>query len=289
MICSNCNQDVEDGAVYCGNCGQPMSSHLPPVQNAQDLPDYAAAKPAQHKGEVTSLLSVLFGVIGIAASILMFPAVGLGLGTTGLVLGTLTRRSHRRVMTIIGIIASTLAIVVSLGVWAYVITHDKELSKARNKSSGETSSVQSTSFVSTSCYNIQFPFTLNTDHDEHDDCDVRVFEGNTIEASNDVYKIYGNKVPGVTEANFAEVAKEALEKDIKTTLPGFTISGQRIAQFAGSPAYIINAEDKENDVAVVEAAVLHSTDSGVNLFSLVHATKGKTTNLKDLEDAWRWK
>jgi len=286
MICTKCSQEVEDGALFCGNCGQPTHSGQAPEPKTAATPQYAVATPVQHSGEVKSLLSVMFGVIGIPAS--MVPIAGLVLGILGLILGTIAKGHNRKVMRTIGIIASCLAIVVSLAVWAYTLTHQKELSKIRNKPSGDNSTVEARSLISTPCYNIQFGFTLNTDHDKYDNCDVRAFEASSIELSNNVYKVYGNKVISVTEANFEDVSKQAIEKDVSSTLPGFTITGERIAQFAGSPAYIVNAEDKTNHIAVVEAAVLHS-GAGYNLFSLVHATKGDSTDFKDLEAAWQWK
>lgn len=288
MICTECKQEVEEGAVYCGNCGHPtgLKATLPkPVHH--NTPTYAVAKPDHHKGEVVSLIAVILAVMGIPAAII--PILGLGLGIAALIIATSGRRIHRRLANTIGIVAACVAIIVSLGSWAYTLTHEKELSKMNNKPSGETSMIISTSKLDTTCFTLQFAFSFNTDHDKYDNCDVRVFEGETIDLSNNVYKVYGNKVPTINETNFAEIAKEAIEKDISTTLPGFTVSGARYAQFAGSPAYIVNAEDAVNGIAVVEAAVFHESPEGYNLFSLVHATKAQTTNLKDLEDAWQWK
>lgn len=288
MICKNCDQEIEDGSAFCGSCGQPTGLQ-PNAAPQNSIPTYAVAKPSNHKGEIPALLSVIFGVIAVPAAVFMPPIVGIGLAMVGFILGTLTRRSYRRLTSTIGIAVSVLAIIVAFGVWAYYLTHKEELARKSNKPSGAQSSIESKSLIDTSCYALQFPFTLNTDHDEYDDCDVRVFEGESMEMSNNVYKIYANKAPTVNEANFEVVAKEAIKRDISATLPGFKVSGARVARFADSPAYIVNAEDAASGIAVVEAAVLHKTENGYNLFSLVHATKGDTTNLKDLEDAWRWK
>ena len=287
MICTECKQEVEEGAVFCGNCGHPTGLKHSLPKPAHHAPEYALAKPTQHKGEVASLIAVILAVMGIPGAIV--PVLGLALGIFALVIATTIRRSHKRLANLIAIIAACVAIVVSLGSWAYTLTHEKELSKMKNKPSGETSMIVSTSKLDTTCFTLQFAFSFNTDHDKYDNCDVRVFEGQTIEMSNNVYKVYGNKVPSINETNIADKAKEAIEKDVSTTLPGFTISGARYAQFAGSPAYIVNAVDAQNNIAVVEAAVFHESPEGYNLFSLVHATKGANTDLGDLEDAWQWK
>ena len=104
MICSKCDQEVEDGAAFCGNCGQQIAAKATPSVANKVTPEYAVAKPVQHSGEIKSTLSVVFGVIGIPGSLI--PAVGFGLGVIGLVLGTLSRRSHHKIASTIGIIAS---------------------------------------------------------------------------------------------------------------------------------------------------------------------------------------
>ncbi len=90
-------------------------------------------------------------------------------------------------------------------------------------------------------------------------------------------------------------AKTAIEKDVATNLPGFTINNESVGEFAGAPGYFVNASDQSKGVAYMEAAVLHSssaTGGGAardNVFVFVHAVTGSHTDLTKLETAWRWK
>lgn len=302
MNCPQCNKTVEQGAVFCGNCGQsltsapiaptyvpapnvqPLSQQVPPPGFQPAVPGYAAATPLQQKQETKALLSVIFG--SVAIPFCLIPIIGLVIGIAGAVLGTLSRGSAKKTLSTIGLIISCIAILAALGMWAYNL-NQKNTEKKRNKSTGESTAIVSTSIIRTPCYSISFTKTMNTDNDKNDSCDVRAYEGPTIEQSNVIYKVYGNQVNNITNENFHNIAKTALEKDISATLPGFTIDSERTAEFAGSPAYIVNATNGE--IAVVEAAIFRKVGAGYNLFSVVHATKGKTTDLKALEAQWQWK
>src|SRR4051812_45424246 len=102
MNCPRCNEPTETGAAYCGNCGQalqtiqsatqtPRASQAATSAAAPTMPNYALSTPAQHVGETKALLSLILGIIGIPASFI--PGVGFLAGITGLILGTLSRKS----------------------------------------------------------------------------------------------------------------------------------------------------------------------------------------------------
>jgi hypothetical protein len=258
-----------------------------PQPFAVNTPAYAMA-PASlpHSGDTKAVISLVLGIFGIVGAII--PIAGLVLGISGLVLGTLSRASHKKTISMLGIIFSVIAILLSIASWAYAIEHQKT-EDSRNKPSGSNSAAQATATISTPCYTVSFIQEMNTDHDQKDSCDVRAYEGADIIASNDVYKVYGNEVASITDANFNDVAKKAIEKDVSNTLVGFEIVSEGPSQFAGSPAYVTHAVNKKENIAVVEAAVFHNVDAGYNIFSLVHATKGSDTDLKALEAQWQWK
>ena len=309
MNCPRCANPVDNGAAFCGNCGQPLA---PPTQPAaapmqptnpaappqfvpapnvaipgpqtQPVPTYAATNAVQQAHDTKSLLSVIFGAIAIPGALI--PFIGLVLGVVGLVLGTLSRRASKKTLSTVGIVLSIVAILLSLGSWAYFISKQKD-TKSKNNASGESSETVATELIQTPCYSITFAQTMNTDTNPNDNCDVRAYDKGSMEDSSDVYKVYGNQVASVTEANFYGVAKTALEKDVAATLPGFSIKSQNAGRFAGSPAYFVYTTDGK--VAVVEAAVFKKVDAGYNVFSLVHAVPGTTTDLKSLEAQWQWK
>lgn len=303
MNCPNCNQIVEEAAAFCGNCGhqlslhtsseKPASSHIASVlaheprsgtHGVQEAtPSYAIAAPLHHIGEAQAVLSVLLGVLGIVGA--FFAAlVGLTMGIVGLVFGTLARNSlHRRTSTA-GIIASALAIVVSLGVWSFVIHKQNNLANAEPT---KTSNAVASADVTTPCYATGFIETLNVTNTK-DSCNMNAFNGQSLESSTKAYKVYANQIPAVNNETFNTFAKQAVQKDVAASLPGFTIDKEQFTNFAGSPAYVVYASDKRG-VVVTEAVVLRQTKAGANVFVLVQAASKGQADLSTLEAQWRWR
>lgn len=302
MNCPNCSQIVEDDAAFCGNCGHQLSMHAPagrPVgshiasvlahqpesgtRGFQDsAPSYAIATPMQHAGEVQAVLSVLLGTLGIAGA--FFAAlVGLTLGIAGLVFGTLARNSvHRRISTA-GIIVSSLAIVVSLGVWSFVIHRQSNLANAEPT---KTQNAVAATAVTTPCYATGFIETLNVTKTKNT-CNMNAFNGVSLESSTKAYKVYASQIATVNPETFNDFAKEAVQKDVAASLPGFKINKDQFTSFAGSPAYIAYTSDSRG-VMVTEAVVLRQTKAGANIFVIVQASTKGTVDLSTLEAQWRW-
>lgn len=127
MNCPNCQQTLEAGAAFCGNCGQRVAPAAPlSAASPAGVPAYALATPAQQKGEKQALLAVLFGVAGLAGALFM-ALLGLVLGITGIVMGTMARSGSKRRLGTVGLILSGLAVLASLAVWVYAIQHDPTL------------------------------------------------------------------------------------------------------------------------------------------------------------------
>lgn len=110
MKCPRCEEPVEKGAAFCGNCGQPLAATtesaaknrvsaqttddgvpLPPAKKPSlpdnseghaGLPDYAVAQPGQPKPKLT--LARVFATLSVPAALL--PLLGLVLSCTALVL-----------------------------------------------------------------------------------------------------------------------------------------------------------------------------------------------------------
>jgi hypothetical protein len=319
MNCPKCNQAVEDGAAFCGNCGQPLDvATTPPaspiaqvMQNqladpasaqplnsplvvasstpqAASVPGYAIAKPSQHIGESKALLALLCGIAGIAGGLFM-ALIGLALGVIGLIMGTMSRSSTKRSLSTAGLVMSSLAILVGLATWVYAIKHDPNLQQASKSTTHSiTAPAVAASDLSTPCYSVGFVNKLNINNDKNS-CDMNAFNGPTIANSTNAYKVYANQSNGANTDDFTSLVKPAIEKDIKDNLPGFSINNEQLSQFAGSPAYVVSTFNKTTDVAVIEAAVLHRVGNGDNLFILVHAVNGRSTDLNTLEAEWQWK
>ena len=90
------------------------------------MPSYALATPAQQRGQKQALLAVLFGVAGLVGALFM-ALLGLVLGITGIVMGTMARSGSKRRLGTVGLILSGLAVLASLAVWVYAIQHDPML------------------------------------------------------------------------------------------------------------------------------------------------------------------
>jgi hypothetical protein len=284
MTCPNCHQATEDGAAFCGNCGQPLQA----IAAAAGVPAYAVAKPGQHNGETKALLALVFGIAGIAGA-LFLALIGLVLGTAGIIMGTMSRSSQKRSLSTAGLVFSSLAILASLAVWTYAVRHDPRFNQnGATAKPGVAAPAVVASDVSTPCYSAGFVNQFNVSNGA-DSCDMNAFNGSTLDSSTDAYKVYADTTQTVNSRDYASVFKPALEKDIKNNLPGFTINTEMIGNFAGSPAYIVNTYDKAQGVAVVEAAVLHQAGPGENVFVLVHAVSGQAADLTTLEAQWQWK
>lgn len=314
MKCPKCNQAVETGAAFCGNCGQALRATVTPIaevmrnQSASpsypqpldrplaaagaagmsaSVPNYALAIAGRHIDENKALLALLFGLAGIAGS-LFLALIGLVLGVAGLVMGTMSRSGTRRGLSTVGLVASSLAILSSLAVWVYAVKHDPPLQKPLPSAHSLTDPAVSASSLTTPCYAAGFVDTLNVTN-QAGSCDMSAFNGPTIDSSTNAYKVYANQSTTTNARNFTGLVKLTIEKDIKDNLPGFNVDTEQVAQFAGSPAYVVNSSDKETGIAIVEAAVLHQTSNGDNIFILVHAVNGKTSDLSTIEAQWQWK
>ena len=134
MNCLNCQQPLEAGAAFCGNCGQAVAANTVAASTAS-----APAKAVQRRGEKRALLAVLFGVAGIAGG-LFIPLLGLVLGVAGLVMGTLSHSGSRRGLSTAGLFLSGLALLVSLATWTYAVQHDPGLNQSslRNGAGAES-------------------------------------------------------------------------------------------------------------------------------------------------------
>jgi hypothetical protein len=316
MNCPNCGQETEAGAAFCGNCGEPLSNTPSPIERVFEnqvpataaklptaslaavgaaavggMPTYAVARPHEHATEIKALLAIVCGVLGLA-SVLLIPLLALGFGLAAIVLGTMAGPHSRLWLSRGGLVLGGVAIAAGLEVWANAVSHNANLKRTlatRNNPPTSTTQAVSASMVDTPCYQTGFIDSLNVNQSASDSCDMNAFNGSNLSESTDIYKVYSNQVEAVTDVNFEAIAKQALEKDVNTTLPGFTVDAERAGLFAGSPSYSINVSDSQHNVAVVEEAVLHKVGAGYNFFVLVHATNGTTTDLRTLESQWQWK
>lgn len=308
MNCPNCHEPVETGSAFCGNCGHSFSlstisqvkdnessdtslapSFFPMISTASaaiKLPAYAMPNTANQRNHLRASFSVVLGLVGVAGAMTM-PLAGLVLGLAGVVLATLSMRSVKHLLSQLGLVASIISVLVGSATWVYAVTNNQNQINKNSKAINTTNSsvAQVTNSVTTPCYNLKFPAKVNVNNIA-DSCFMNAFNAASMNQSTDAYKVLATN-SSVTINNFAVVAKQSLEVDVKQSLKGFTISKETVGIFAASPAYFVTA-DNGSGVSVIEAAVLHITKHGENFFVLVHAVNGSSVDLLDLQLGWSW-
>lgn len=132
MNCGKCGQKLDEGAAFCGNCGQqvllpppnplqqkplPQASSvrlqpLSPSSGTQAALAYAAyAQPAPSKSSLP-IISMVLGIIGFLTGIFIIGGpIGVAAVTTG-ILGL--KKSHNKGMSIAGIVLGGLAALAAL-------------------------------------------------------------------------------------------------------------------------------------------------------------------------------
>jgi hypothetical protein len=292
MYCPNCNEPTEQGATYCGNCGHILkkSQALGTIglrgYNSTYNSSYNLVA-VMHANEMHALMSLLCGIMGLAGT-LFIPVVGLSLGVAGLVLGTVSRVYAKRTMHIAGLVLSALAILAGLATWTYAVRNDPRVNPDVSRVAPASREVQVAAGISTPCYTLNFVDELNISNDSSS-CNMNAFNGKTIGASTNAYKVYASKADIGSVNDFANLAKGAVEKDIAKSVPDFKVTSEKVSTFAGSPSYTITASDPEGQVSLVESVVMHQVSNGNNIFVLVHANNSDTADLQILESQWQWK
>ncbi len=306
-LCPNCNEAVETGAAFCGNCGyklisgpqpQASASHVysnGPATNSKtayrdvlaypNMPAYAV--PLNHHKQHWGAMALALGILGIGSGMLI-PILGIGLGISGIVLITMSYHlTHRRLM-LASVTVSVLAILVGIGFWVNVVVHDPRLNLNANQPAATTGGTAKLS-VQTPCYSLSFNTVLNVNN-SNGSCTLNAYNGNDLVNSSDIYKIIASAT-ALTSSSFTSYSKQAIEADFTKNLQGFTITKQASTTFAGSPAYYIQANNLADNTAVIEETVLLTDNvpsNGDNFFDIIHAVNGNSANLSSIESGWQW-
>jgi hypothetical protein len=308
-LCPNCNQPVETGVAFCGNCGfkmepdstKPQSASIEqvysqgpgedsttnlstPAAAGANIPPYAI--PHHHK-QHWAVMALAFGILGIGASALI-PILGIGLGICGIVLISLSFRQSLGWLKPASLVVSILAVAVGIGFWVYAIDHNPSLHPQTN-SVGTSNGVTSIN-VYTPCYSLTFATELNVNN-SGGSCSMNAYNGTTFQNSSNVYKVVASQSSTINTGNFASDSKQAINQDLAKNLAAFKVFNQSSGQFDGSPAYYVQAYDSSANVAVIEEAILHDSSTSQNndnVFVIVHATGGQNVNLQSLESTWQW-
>lgn len=305
-LCPNCNEPVEVGAAFCGNCGyklttspQPQAvtssvysngpatdpkSSYPNTFAAANMPAYAI--PLNHHKQHWGAMALALGILGIGASVLI-PILGIGLGISGIVLVTLSYQLTHKRLRYASIAVSVLAILVGIGFWVNAVAHDPRLN-LNNQPAATTNGTAKIS-VQTPCYSLSFNTVLNVNN-ANGSCTLNAYNGTSLDDSSNVYKVMATAT-ALTSSSFTSFSKQAIESDFSKNLPNFVITKQASTTFAGSPAYYIQASDTSDNAAIIEETVLlidNVPSNGDNFFDIIHAINGTTVDLSAIEPGWQW-
>lgn len=312
-ICANCGQQIEPGAVFCGNCGQALQVALQPPTSpllgitplleatVAPLPAYAVANPASQKGETKAMTGLVISILAVPAAII--PFLGMAMGITGLVLGTLSRITIRKTVNNLAISFSCLAILASIAMFVYNISNYNSQQAAKldqtnldttNQSlavgnNTDTKAVGSGSrrAVDTVCYKASLE-KLSIFNNVAGSCAFRTYDDESLAAATKLFTVDAANEADITEANFAGIAKDLIAKTFKSNLPTFTITDEKASTFANSPGYLVSGKDN-GDGFIQMAIVLHPVAHGENIFVMVHAVNDMEANVGLLEKGWVWK
>lgn len=295
MNCPKCNQTVEAGATFCGNCGQPLlvapaaaqpaaapvaSSTLaaptavqPPVpQLAQaPVPQPVTAPVARPKGNGKAIVGLVIGVIAVPSALI--PLFGLPLGIIGLILGTTSRKVPKKILSTLAIVFSVLAIVGSFAAAAYNVQKGQSGSTNYNLSSSSNDSAK----ITTPCYSVTVPATVSFGKSN----------GCNYEYKQDGYSLVigTSTVPSMVSSDIDTLAKGFKDG---FTEKGHSVLGDNKVRLAGSPAHKISLRTS-NGVYGSTILAFHDSSQGPNVFSILYSDGGNNPDLSIIESSWQWR
>jgi hypothetical protein len=126
MQCQECGQSVEDGAVFCGRCGQHLNLPLYIGGSAAVLPSANTLSALlSSRGEALAATALVLAVLALPISVV--PVAGFVLGMISLVIATAARRKYQHTLSLVAVIFAGLAISASLLMWGVNVQHDPRL------------------------------------------------------------------------------------------------------------------------------------------------------------------
>lgn len=243
------------------------------------IPGYAVAKPGANRGETKAIIGLILGVIGLPAAIL--PILGLILGITGVILGTMARRQYKHMLSILAIIFSVIAIILSITVWGINIEHDPRL---HNLSASNGVSVNGTVHtLTTDCYQVGMDTSLPSQGTGANCEAFGLPAGETAAHQTAGYAIDGASIPDLTADNFSALGPKFAQSSGSQI--GANISNVQAGTFAGSPAYIGDVK-YSSGISGQMAIVYHQGSASENVFII--ASEGSSYTLHNLEAHWKW-
>jgi hypothetical protein len=284
-------QQVLQNPAPAASFSMPSPGFAPPAfATSGSVPAYAMPGqiPTHQKGEVRAIIGLIIAVLALPATLI--PILGLALGITGIVLGSLSLHT-KKVLGILAMIFGILAVLISLALWGYLISKDQSLKHGTTTTSSNSSSSLSGSLqsVDTPCYSLQMSAALHV-ATTAGSCAIKAMDGDTAAASTIVYDIESFAEPSLNSTNF----NKSIEAAVPTLLSGassstrtYTLTDQHGGSFAGEQAYFVTANSNQN-TTLSTVSVLHSASNGDNFFTVAVGGTG-SVDISGIESSFNWK
>jgi hypothetical protein len=280
MKCNHCGAEVNAGATFCGNCGQPMTPTQGPAQPVATYNPAGVAVPSPTLPKNTkATLAMVFGILGLVGWLI--PILGCALAIAAIVLGTTSMKQPHKSFAVAGIILAIPVLGLSIFAWVKNAETIMENQKAKTAQQSNAPGVISSS-LDTPCYSANFG----------EDFKIVQSSGScTAKASNssstDIYNF-----KAIASNKKAEELEQVSQKDMDNVLglfAGSKITNKTASTFAGSPAYVYNFSISSLGTIGTAIYIRRESLDSINTFIVVRETTGSDSSLNNLESTWQWK
>lgn len=286
-FCPKCHDNVENGALFCGNCGfKLVASNNKRVDslalaNGISVPTYAF--PHSHYKQHWAAMSLALCILAVSFSYLV-PILGLGLAIAGLMMSTSSYRVTHSWLKVGSLIFAILAIMISIGFWVRAVVNEPKLSSTASQANKTSVNVV------TPCYQLTFSSLINTNNTKGG-CSLTAYNGQTLNKSSGVLNITASNVNNLNNRNFINYARNNLSNYISNEMPSYLTTTNSSDYFASNPSYYLKAYSSyTNNSVILEAIYVNKTGitNKDNYFLIRYIKKGQSVNLNNFEKTWSW-
>ncbi len=272
LFCPNCNELVEDDAIFCGNCGFKLKDKTPTPVSGRTI-SYAIRYP--HRREHWPSNSLILGLIAIPASLIL-PILGLILAILALFMATASNKKSNFKFRLFGSILASIAILIVVGTFIF------------HKNSPSSTANSSSVIISTPCYKIKVSSIFTVENTQNS-CNVKFYYGTSISSSSDLYVIRSQIIPNLTIQQFNSKIQSVINNDLNSHIQGFVSINNSTNTFVSSPSYWENGYSSTQNISISERAILRTnTMNKDNYFDIVHSQTGKNLSVDNLAKSWIW-
>lgn len=262
---------------------QPATGQIegPSINNSAATPVQFNTPPvlAESQQSTKAIAAFVLGIVGCVGWLI--PIVGVTLGILAIVFGTISLKSPRRVLAIIGMVLAVPVIAISIFFW---VKGTQQYLKTHSSSTGSSTAATATPLqvITSPCYSTKIPAALQVTQTAGS-CTFNAADA----VSGDTYQVKVLRAPQLTKENLSQVAK-ADAQNVVNVIPGGSIASQNNSVFASSPAYTISLKATDGSKGVID--YIYQTTTYGNLVIVYHALRSaNSVDFRTIESNWAWK